>query len=273
MINKSSKHKKVTRLQRVKTLARIPSSLKNGLKKGIGARLIAFPEQKRRLEKELSKCEVLGDTSDGKIVYLTNKSQSPPRSSEIVGGYRVANFSKINRNLKSKLKPLYIQSLFTLDDSIEEKLKTTVELGRSFIQPKYWGSRNLDHLWMGIGAYLYKHPDIQYMIGPVSMPNHYPTEAKSLICHYYQTYFGCKDANGTIVSLAKGTTPYKNILSNPFHGKDSANDMKLLRKKLESSASATPIPTLYKHYTEILYRRINDGRDKQNEKKESSPLY
>ncbi len=29
-----------------------------------------------------------------------------------------------------------------------------IELGRSFIQPRYWGRRGLDYLWSGIGAYL-----------------------------------------------------------------------------------------------------------------------
>lgn len=278
------------RSSKVKRLINLPSSLKNGIKKSFNARLIAFPESKKRLRKELTCCEVLGETTDGKIIYLTNKSQSPslmrelgrlreisfravgegsgksrdidhyddyyeqiilwnPRTSEVVGGYRIANYTKINGSNKSNLKPLYIESLFTLDDSIKEQFNTTVELGRSFIQPKYWDSRNLDHLWMGIGAYLYKHPEVQYMVGPVSMPNHYPTEAKSMICHYYQTYFGSKNKQGKSIPLAQGSTPYENPLNNPFNGEDSAREMKLLRKALENTA--TPIPTLYKHYTEI----------------------
>ena len=43
------------------------------------------------------------------------------------------------------------------------------ELGRSFVQPQYWGMRSLDYLWQGIGAYLAAHRPVQYLFGPVSL--------------------------------------------------------------------------------------------------------
>lgn len=40
------------------------------------ANLIAFPVQKRRLKKGLNSCQCLGDTADGKLIFLTNKQAS-----------------------------------------------------------------------------------------------------------------------------------------------------------------------------------------------------
>ena len=40
------------------------------------ANLIAFPVQKRHLKKELNSCQCLGDTADGKLIFLTNKQAS-----------------------------------------------------------------------------------------------------------------------------------------------------------------------------------------------------
>jgi len=40
------------------------------------ANQIAFPVQKRLLKKELNSCQCLGDTADGKLIFLTDKQTS-----------------------------------------------------------------------------------------------------------------------------------------------------------------------------------------------------
>ncbi|MFQ3236439.1 MAG: putative hemolysin [Paraglaciecola sp.] len=45
--------------------------------------------------------------------------------------------------------------------------KQGLELGRSFVQPKYWGKRSLDYLWFGIGAFLQRYPNYHSLFGPV----------------------------------------------------------------------------------------------------------
>ncbi len=64
-----------------------------------------------------------------------------------------------------------------------------IELGRSFIQPKYWGKRGLDYLWLGIGAYLAKYPHYRYLFGPVSISGSMPIAARDLLITFYRLYF------------------------------------------------------------------------------------
>ena len=70
------------------------------------------------------------------------------------------------------------------------------------VQPKYWGKWALDYLWFGLSAYLRHHPEVRYMLGPVSLSNSYPVAAKDMIVHYYYHYHGDSDY------LAQANTPY-----------------------------------------------------------------
>jgi len=80
-----------------------------------------------------------------------------PKTLEIIGAYR---FAPVAEQVKEKgLEGLYSYSLFNYGTEMDKVLKHGVELGRSFIQPKYWGKRGLEYLWQGIGAYLACHPE------------------------------------------------------------------------------------------------------------------
>ena len=68
-----------------------------------------------------------------------------------------------------------------------------LELGRSFVQPQYWGMRSLDHLWQGIGAYLAAHQQVQYLFGPVSLSSSFPKSARDMVVHFYTTHFPDQD--------------------------------------------------------------------------------
>ncbi|VTN14390.1 Uncharacterised protein [Raoultella terrigena] len=67
------------------------------------------------------------------------------------------------------MEGIYSYSLFHYDQRMEDILQYGIELGRSFIQPRYWGRRGLDYLWSGIGAYLARYPHYRYLFGPVSI--------------------------------------------------------------------------------------------------------
>ncbi len=70
---------------------------------------------------------------------------------EIVGAYR---FMPTAQQVEARgIEGLYSHSLFHYDDRMADVLRNGIELGRSFIQPRYWGRRGLDYLWSGIGAY------------------------------------------------------------------------------------------------------------------------
>jgi len=86
----------------------------------------------------------------------------------------------------------YRNTLFKFKEEFESYLVDSIELGRSFVQPKYWGSRALDYLWQGIGAYLVQNPSIKYIFGPVSLSVALPKDALNLIVSYYSHYYGTK---------------------------------------------------------------------------------
>ncbi len=164
------------------------------------------------------------------------------RELEVVGAYRFAEAGKIYN--KHGLKGLYCHELFELGKNFQNLLPVSIELGRSFVQPKYWGKRSLDYLWYGIGAYIRQHPSLRYMYGPVSISNNYPEPAKQALVQFYSSYFGSGEplANARR-NYSSGTTAVG------FGGCDYKADLTLLREYLRTFD--VRIPTLYKQYTEL----------------------
>lgn len=165
---------------------------------------------------------------------------------EIVGSYRIGEGKFINQNYGRY--GFYSNSLFRFKKPFLNYLDSSIELGRSFVQPKYWGTRALDYLWFGIGAYLKHNPQIKYMFGPVSLSGHYPQYAKELIVDFYSNYFGSDD------KLVEANLPFEYetsqiALENPFNYKDYKEDFKLLKEKLKGMD--VTVPTLYKQYSEL----------------------
>ena len=252
---------------------------------------IAHPEDRRDLKKELNKSQLLGATKDNKKIYLYSSSDKnssllneigrlreisfrkvgeginkkrdidkydryykhivlwDEESLEVVGAYRIAECKKI---IKEQGKDaLYITTLFKLGDGFDKYLDNSIELGRSFVQPKYWGSRALDYLWQGIGAYLSKNPDIRYLYGPVSLSATYSKAAKDTILHFFDKNFPDTD------KLVEAKLPY-NFLSDKdlnealryeFNLPTYKENFKNLKQSL--SIMDTSVPVLYKQYSDL----------------------
>ena len=263
-------------------------SLKKGKKSFFETQsAIAHPVSRIDLLNELKKSKLIGQTSDGKKIYLydyvedsivlkelgrlrelsfrkvgegVNKKRDTDKYDiyyqhiilwdendlEIVGSYRIGNSDFIFKNIG--VKGFYSNNLFKYNEEFTPYLKSSIELGRSFVQPKYWGTRALDYLWFGIGAYLKSNPNIKYMFGPVSMSASFPTVAKDMMIFYYSHYFKEK------VNLVEGKTPYQysnNIseIKELFDLEDKKKGFKFLKSAL--SNIGVTVPTLYKQYSEI----------------------
>ncbi|QKI88355.1 GNAT family N-acyltransferase [Thiomicrorhabdus xiamenensis] len=167
---------------------------------------------------------------------------------EIVGAYRLGrNYLESQKRNKTGAE-IYCTSLFEFNDRLQQQLPQALELGRSFVQPKYWGKRSLDYLWFGIGAYLQRHPEIKYMFGPVSLSNAYPQTAKELIAGFYLQQFG------DFQSLATARQPFnispasQAIAAEEFSG-DYSNSLKKLNALL--ALEGVKLPTLFKQYAEL----------------------
>ncbi len=255
---------------------------------------ISHPVDRQQLRSELKKAEKLGITTDNKDIYLVDAEESPnvlkeigrlreytfrkvgegtgtkrdtdkyddyythlvlwdDEALEIVGAYRIGECSWIMSWLGKE--GLYMNELCKIDDKLDEKLESAIELGRSFVQPKYWGSRALDYLWQGIGAYLSHNPQIKYMYGPVTISNSYPKIAKDILVYFYSTYFKPVDATSSSTSGFKANHPY--ILSRNtraefeqlFQGQEYPEAFRTLKSYLKGLGVS--VPTLYKQYAEL----------------------
>jgi putative hemolysin len=262
------------------------------LKKGkksyfVTQKAIAHPQKKKDLIKELKNSQLLGQTGDGKKIYLydycddsivlkelgrlrelsfrkvgegVNKKRDTDKYDiyyqhiilwdeeelEIVGSYRIGNGDFINKNIG--VKGFYSSTLFKYHDALNPYLKESIELGRSFVQPKYWGTRALDYLWYGIGAYLKAHPHIKYMFGPVSISASFPKVAKDMLIFYYSHYFLAQK------SLVSARLPYQYAsdlqdLKSMFALDDRKKDFKTLKSSLNNIG--VTVPTLFKQYSDL----------------------
>lgn len=163
---------------------------------------------------------------------------------DIVGAYR---FIPTAEQVKRKgMAGLYSYSLFNYGNEMNPILDQGIELGRSFIQPAYWGKRGLDYLWMGIGAWLEKYPQYRYLFGPVSISGGLPLAARDLLVAFYRLYFA------PTLPLAQSRRPYPASLPTvlaQFSGDDYHEDLRRLKRLLNNLG--TGIPPLYKQYSEL----------------------
>ena len=249
---------------------------------------IAHPENRQAILKDLSECQLLGETTDNKKIYLydyqkgsalmreigrlremtfrhveegsgasrDNDRYDPfyrhlvlwdEKALEVVGSYRIGETEAILSN--EKAPGLYTASLFTFHKPFDPYLDHAIELGRSFVQPRYWGTRALDYLWQGIGAYLKHNPQIKTMFGPVSIPATYPKAARDLLVHFYTLYFGTPECvvtsnNPYTLSRESGT-----LMEEIFKGDDYTGDFRTLKEHL--GHMGLTVPTLYKQYAEV----------------------
>ncbi|WP_413738898.1 lysophospholipid acyltransferase family protein [Sodalis sp. RH21] len=170
-----------------------------------------------------------------------------PQALEIVGAYRfipTAGHAGCYRQ-----DSIYSQSLFHYGQQMDAILGQGIELGRSFIQPAYWGKRGLDYLWLGIGAYLAKYPQTRYLFGPVSISGALPMAVRDLLVAFYRLYFA------PTLPLATSRRPYPASLPNvlaQFSGDNYKEDLIRLKRLLANFGCS--IPPLYKQYSELCER-------------------
>jgi hypothetical protein len=161
---------------------------------------------------------------------------------KIAGAYRIARGASMLA--AHGLKSLYTASLFRYADDVVPHLAQGMELGRSFVAPEYWGSRSIDYLWQGIGAYLCRHPSVRYLFGAVSLSAALPLAAREQIVAYYARYHG--GAEGRAVSRH----PFQYRDAPPSFGElDAETAFGVLKSNLDSLGAT--IPMLYKQYTEL----------------------
>lgn len=166
---------------------------------------------------------------------------------EIVGSYRLGITSEIVSQYGKD--GLYNSSQFALNEGFDSILTESIEVGRSFIQQKYWKSNALDYMWQGIGAFLSKYPNIKYLWGAVSISNSYSELAKALIISYYKKWYS-GDTN-MAVPVYEYIVPEKLVpeIESTLNSANHTDDFKKLKYALKNLNFSVPI--LFRRYTEL----------------------
>lgn len=249
---------------------------------------ITQPNNKKLLKEEVKKAQFLGNTLDGKKILLADAEHAPfllrelgrvreisfraigggtgtakdndlydnyyrhlilwdDEELEIVGAYRIGECKEIISH-KGK-EGLYTYNMCDFSEHFADYCDSSVELGRSFVQPKYWGSRALDNLWQGVGAYLAANPQIRYTYGTVTINANTPIKAVAALVYFYSYHFSCS------TNMMKAKTPY--VISNEdqkelhalFENLTYRDGFIVLKKYLKELG--TTVPTLFKQYAEL----------------------
>lgn len=261
---------------------------KNRKKTFITEKTIAHPEDRRQLKQELKSSQVLGSTRDSHKIYLFDKNEDSSVMREIgrlreqafrmvgegtgakqdidrfddyyrhlmvwdedqldiAGSYRIGEAHQLMK--EGEIDDLYTAELFNFHNDMKDYLHNAIELGRSFVNPKYWGKASLDYLWQGIGAYLKHNPNVQYLIGPVSISADYPKELRDMMVYYYQRYYKADK------TLASAKTPYTLSIDNDykftevFADLDKDQGFSYLQKSFTEANCKFPV--LFKQYAAL----------------------
>lgn len=129
-----------------------------------------------------------------------------PSEQEILGGYRFHICDESNCCDGGEIK-LATAKLFHFSKTFREDfLPFTIELGRSFVQPKYQTTNKiskalyaLDNLWDGLGTLVIDYPEKKYFFGKVTMYKNYNQRARNLILYFLEKHF--PDNDGLITPI------------------------------------------------------------------------
>src|SRR5690606_2009925 len=115
---------------------------------------------------------------------------------EIIAGYRLIRCKGVSADVNGNLNLSTAHYFHFSEQFKEEYLPYTIELGRSFVQPKYQPSKDnrkglfsLDNLWDGLGAIVMLNPDVKYLFGKVTMYPHYHRTGRDLLLYFLKHYF------------------------------------------------------------------------------------
>jgi len=250
---------------------------------------IIHPVKRKLIKNELNNSQILGITKDDKQIIITTRGDSPhvlneiarlrevtfrkvgegtgkkydldnfdnhykhlivwdDKELEIVGSYRIGIGNEIINTYG--IEGFYTSTLFNFTENFSQNyLPESIELGRSFVQKKYWNTNALHYLWQGIGAFLAHNEEIKFMFGGVSISNNYPESTKRMIVYFFSKWFGSEEVLAE--SKNKFMIPEKSseVYSEQFCSAEYKHDYKMLKNMMKPYGFS--IPVLYKHYSEL----------------------
>ena len=178
-----------------------------------------------------------------------------PREEEIIGGYRYIHCDDAKKDENGVPHLSTTEILHFSQTFITKYLPYTIELGRSFVQPKYQPSAenrkglfSLDNLWDGLGALVIDNPDVMYFTGKVTMYPDYNITARDLILTFMHYYFPDNENLVTPIKPLK-LLGDKEKMEALFKGLDYKEGHKVLHQEVK--ALGENIPPLINSYMSL----------------------
>jgi len=168
----------------------------------------------------------------------------------IAGGYRLGIGSDIIK--KYGIKGFYINSLFGIDEQMNDQMSKTIELGRSYVSVDYQKDiLPLMLLLKGLMFSVVRYPQIDYFIGPVSISSWFPKFYQSMMVYYIKE----KHSAPEIAQFVHPTHPFVcnfNKVDMPVLMEKNMDTVdKFDRYLMKLSNSDYRMPTLFKKYLKI----------------------
>jgi len=166
-----------------------------------------------------------------------------PKEQEILGGYR---FHNVDPSAGEEIT-LSTKHLFNFSPKfLKEYMPQMIELGRSFVQPKYQsltrggkGLYALDNLWDGLGALIVLNPHIKYFFGKVTMYRTYNVNARNMLLYFFDKYF--HDDEELITSIHPIDVDIKkDEMEQIFTGVTYKEDYRILSQKIRELGEKIP---------------------------------
>lgn len=179
-----------------------------------------------------------------------------PDNEEIVAGYRYLCCHEATMDANGQpfitSAHLYRYSEYF----VRNYLPATIELGRAFVQPKYQKREMgvkalfaLDNVWDGIGAVLYQHTEIKYLIGKVTIYPQYDAVSRNLIYAYLRRFHN--DTKGLFAPYhpVEISTEGQELADAVFVGTDPQVNFQLLQRAVR--ARGTTVPPMFSAYLNV----------------------
>jgi hypothetical protein len=180
-----------------------------------------------------------------------------PEDQEIVGGYRYLHCGEAKRDAHGHIELATAHLFEYSDEFIQNYLPYTIELGRSFVQPKFQPSNSrkgifsLDNTWDGLGAIVVDNPDVKYLFGKFTMYTDFNQEARNYILYFLQKYF--PDPTGLMKAFSplhfEVTAEMKALFSEP-HYKESFKH--LVQKVRTNGENVPPLVNIYMNLSDTM---------------------
>jgi hypothetical protein len=178
-----------------------------------------------------------------------------PIEKEILGGYRYHLCDDLTFNEHGDAD-LATTELFNFSPKfVEDYVPKMIELGRSFVQPKYQSTNNLskslyalDNLWDGLGSLIIDFPEKKYFFGKVTMYQNYNQRARNNLLYFLEKHF--QDTESLVTpKFPLETNIDREEMKKVFTGTTFMEDYKILSQTVR--AFGENIPPLINAYMNL----------------------